>query len=112
MSEIVFLRSKAYSYKVLNDDKETKKLKGISKSTIDKYINFNQYKETLISYKKPNYNRMYQMNSEKHNMFVYEVNKKSLSPFDDKRYIFEDGITTLPHSDLETRNMILEKRLL
>ena len=29
-------------------------------------------------------------------MFVEEVNKKALSAFDDKRYIGEDGITTLP----------------
>ena len=25
-----------------------------------------------------------------------EVNKKSLSPFDDKRYIMDDNITTIP----------------
>jgi hypothetical protein len=37
------------------------------------------------------------LRSEKHNMYVEEINKLSLNPFDDKRYILEDGITTLPY---------------
>ena len=39
---------------------------------------------------------MYTLNSDKHNMYINEVNKVSLNPFDDKRYICDDGITTLP----------------
>ena len=39
-----------------------------------------------------------------------EINKKCISPYDDKRYIFDDGIRTLPFSDMETREkMILKK---
>ena len=40
---------------------------------------------------------MFRLNSEKHNMFINEVKKVSLNPFDDKRYICEDGINTLPY---------------
>ena len=39
---------------------------------------------------------MYTMNSENHNMYINEVNKISMTPFDDKRYICENGIDTLP----------------
>ena len=39
---------------------------------------------------------MHTMNSELHNMYINEVNKISMTPFDDKRYILDDGINTLP----------------
>ena len=41
-------------------------------------------------------NKMYTLNSKKHEMYVNEVNKISMSPYDDKRYIEKDGITTRP----------------
>ena len=40
---------------------------------------------------------MFLLNSDKHEMFVKEVNKKSISPFNDKRWIYNDGIKTFPH---------------
>ena len=40
---------------------------------------------------------MYNLNSKKQEMYVNEINKKSLSAFDDKRYILDDGITTYPY---------------
>ena len=40
--------------------------------------------------------------SNNHNITTYEKNKISLSAFDDKRYILDDGINTLPygHKDI------------
>ena len=40
--------------------------------------------------------------SKNHNITTYEKNKISLSAFDDKRYILDDGINILPygHKDL------------
>ena len=37
-----------------------------------------------------------------HRMYTYEINKVSLSAFDDKRYILADGINTLAygHKDI------------
>ena len=37
-----------------------------------------------------------------HRMYTYESNKIFLSAFDDKRYILDDGINTLPydHKDI------------
>ena len=95
MNEIVFLRSKAYSFTLTNSE-EVKKLKGIGKNTIEKDIKFNDYKNCLLN-KEIKMNKMYTLNSLKHNMYVNEINKTSMSPFDDKRYICEDGINTLPY---------------
>ena len=94
MNEIVFLKSKAYSY-TLTDLSEEKKLKGIGKTTINKDIKFDDYKDCLFN-NKTKMNKMYTMNSSKHKMFVNEVNKISMSPFDDKRYILDNGINTQP----------------
>ena len=95
MNEIVFLKSKAYSY-TLSDSTEKKKLKGISKSVVNKEITFNNYKNCLFN-TETQMNKMFRLNSENHNMFINEVNKFSFNPFDDKRYICDDGKTTLPY---------------
>ncbi|MCG7891854.1 MAG: hypothetical protein N0C80_16560 [Candidatus Thiodiazotropha endolucinida] len=100
MNEAVFLRSKAYSYTLVDPLRkhlsEEKKLKGISKTTIKKDIKFNDYKDCLFN-NETKMNKMYTLNSDKHEMFLNEINKISLSPFDDKRYICDDGINTQPY---------------
>ena len=93
ISEAVFLRSKSYSFKT--NSSTTKKLKGISKNVISKEITFEDYKETLF-HSSTTYKKMYTLNSEKHQIFINEVRKKALSSLDDKRYIFDNGIDTLP----------------
>ena len=95
MNEIVFLRSKAYSF-TLTDLSEEKKLKGIGKTTIKKDIKFNDYKNCLFN-NETKMSKMYTLNSDKHNMFINEINKVSLSSFDDKRYICDNGIDTQPY---------------
>ena len=96
MSELVFLRSKAYVFLVEN--KEVEKLKGITKTTIDKSLTLNDCKNVLLNpYININYHKMFLLNSDRHEMFVKEVNKKSISLFDDKRCIYNDRIKTFPH---------------
>ena len=95
MNEIIFLKSKAYAY-TLSDLTEKKKLKGISQPIVKKEMNFKNYKNCLYN-TETQLNTMFRLNSEKHNMFINEVKKVSLNPFDDKRYICEDGIKTLPY---------------
>ena len=41
--------------------------------------------------------KMRGIKSKKHELVTYESNKRSLSDFDDKRYILSDGINTLPY---------------
>ena len=122
MTELVFLRSKAYAFKSefltglqhssSEDGRsraegtaesgskiyEIKKLKGITKSTIKHDIKFQNFKDAITEpYENVFYKKMYVLNSEKHEMFVKEMNKKAISPFDDKRYINNNGIDTYPH---------------
>lgn len=97
MSELVFLRSKAYSFRVGGaGPQETKRLKGIGRTTVKKYVTFDDYKNTLFS-GLFSYRKMYTMNSSSHEMYVREINKKALSAYDDKRWIADDGIETLPY---------------
>ena len=106
MTDLVFLRSKAYAYKVNNEDK--KKLKGITKTTVSN-ISFDDYKNCLFQTPdkyKVRYDKMHVLNSDKHKMKIFEVNKKSLSPYDDKRYILNDGIRTIPHTDPVTSALL------
>ena len=43
--------------------------------------------------------------SEKHQLQTTKTNKVSLSSFDDKRFILEDGISTLPHGHYMIRDV-------
>ncbi len=94
MTEFIALRSKMYAYKT--KEKEDKKLKGIPKNIVKRKIKFEDYKESLERNKvfKHSFNTL---RSDKHNMFLSNVEKCSLSPFDDKRYILSNGINTLPY---------------
>ena len=40
---------------------------------------------------------MKRMQAKKHKIGTYEINKISLSRFDDKRYILDDGVNTLAY---------------
>ena len=42
--------------------------------------------------------------SKNHNLGTYETNKRSLSCFDDKRYIFKNGINTLAYAHKTYKN--------
>ena len=101
MNEIIFLKSKAYTYTFINNSEitdltEKKKLKGVSQSIVKKEINLGDYKNCLYNIELK-LNTMFILNSINHEMFINELIKISLNPFDDKRYIYEDGIITSPY---------------
>ena len=90
--EFVGLRSKMYSY--VKDDKEGgKTAKGIKKNIIKNNIKHENYKQTLFENKQMHH-IMKTIRSQNHQIGSYEINKVSLSCFDDKRYILEDGISS------------------
>ena len=93
--EFVGLRSKMYSYIKEEDGKikEQKTAKGIKKNIIKNNIKHNNYKETLFNNKQMHH-KMKTIRSQNHQIKSYEINKVSLSCYDDKRYIKEDGIHT------------------
>ena len=96
--EFCGLRSKMYSYIKENSLKECCKAKGIKKNVVEKEIKHNNYIETLFN-KSRNLYKMNIIRSEKHILNTYEVNKIGLSCYDDKRYILDDGITTLAYGN-------------
>ena len=93
IDEFVGLRAKLYLYKMFEGE-ESKKCKGVKKSVVKKSITHEDYKKCLLTGKeqlrKQNIIRSY-----KHEVYTEEVNKIALSASDDKRYILEDGISTL-----------------
>ena len=98
MKEFVGLRSKMYAYKIANKSKEieVKKAKGIRKCVVQKGIKFQDY-YTVIMNKSNIYRKQNVIRSYKHSVYSETVHKKALSFNDDKRYILEDGISTLAH---------------
>ena len=95
VTEFVVLRSKMYSY-IKDNQKGGKTAKGIKKNVIKKDITHENYKETLFNNKQMHH-KMKTIRSENHQLSSYEINKVSLSCFDDKRYILEDGKTSLAY---------------
>ena len=89
IKEFVGLRSKMYSY-VKDNEKEDRTAKGIKKVVINKEIKHENYKNTLFNNKQI-YHQMKTIRSVNHQLGSYDLNKISLSCFDDKRYIHNNG---------------------
>ena len=85
-----------YSMKKI-DDKESNMGKGVNIAT-----EFNEFKDTLFK-KKIIRHKMRRIQGKKHKVGTYEINKISLSVFDDKRFVLNDGIHMLAyfHKDLK-----------
>ena len=96
ITSFVGLKSKMYSYLVESPDgeiKNNKRAKGISDNVTKRDIDHKDYlsvlqNNTIVKHK------MKTFRSDHHVVSSYEINKTSLSCFDDKRYIFDDGITS------------------
>ena len=86
------MRAKLYSYKV--GDVEEKKCKGVSKDVVKKHVSLQDYKDVLFG-KGIMRREMVTFKSDLHNVTTQKMNKIALSGNDDKRYICEDGISTL-----------------
>ena len=90
VNEFVGLKSKMYSMKNI-DGKESNMAKGVNIAT-----EFNEFKDTLFN-KKIIRHKMRRIQGKKHKVGTYEINKISLSCFDDKRFVLNDGIHTLAY---------------
>ena len=89
--EFIRLKSKMYSY--TTEDKNNKTAKGVKKNIIKREISHSDYRDVIIDNKKMHH-QMKSIRSELHQISSYQLNKVSLSPFDDKRYILSNGITS------------------
>ena len=94
-----------YSYTVdLPKDKikNEKKAKGIAKNIIKRDIDHKDYLSVLQnnSIKK---HKMKTIRSDHHVVSSYEIKKISLSCYDDKRYILDDGITSYAYGNYKAK---------
>ena len=98
--EFVGLRSKMYSFTIAGGGRKNRAA-GVKKA-IAVGIRHQDYKETLRSTERMSANQAY-MRSKNHDMYIINMDKATLSPYDDKRYLLPDGISTLAygHRDIE-----------
>lgn len=103
IQEFIGLRPKMYSIKYMEDNKQVEKktAKGIKKSVTKRKIRHANYKECLFE-KKQSMASMNQIRSVNHQLYSIKLNKIGLSPYDDKRYILDDGMSTLAYGHYET----------
>ena len=92
ISEFVGLRSKMYSV-LFDNNEESKRAKGIVNCVTKYNIKHDMYRETLQN-RNMMYSKMNVIRSEKHQLYTMTMNKVSLSCYDDKRYILNDGINS------------------
>ena len=102
ISEFIGLRSKMYSY-IMDCGKGGMTAKGIKKNIIRKDLLHKNYKETLIKEGQMRH-KMRTIRSVKHQLHSYEINKISLSCFDDKRYLHDNGISSYAYGHYKIRN--------
>ena len=97
INEFVGLKSKVYSMKIF-DVKESNTTKGMNITAA-----FNKFKDTLFNKKILRY-KMRRIQAKKHKLGTCEINKISLSCFDDKRFVLNDGFHTLAyfHKDIDS----------
>ena len=95
ITEFVGLRSKMYSY-IKDNNKGGKTAKGIKKNIIKNNIKHQDYKNVLLENKQIHHT-MKTIRSINHQLGSYELNKVSLSCFDDKRYIANNGIKSFAY---------------
>ena len=73
------------------DCKEVSKAKGVNKK-----LRHDEYLDVLFN-KKVVRHKMKRIQSNLHKIGTYDINKISLSCFDDKRHVLDDGINTLAY---------------
>ena len=92
IAEFVGLRPKMYSI-LETDGHEKRKAKGVNRCTRDKALTHKSYVQTLFD-ERIEYVTMRQIRSHNHDVFTSEMNKIGLSPYDDKRYVLADRVST------------------
>ena len=90
VTEFIGLRSKMYSY-IKDNDQNNKTAKRILTNKIKKDIKHEGYKQILFSNRQM-YHTIKTNRSNDHQLGSYELNKVSLSCFNDKRYLLHKGI--------------------
>ena len=89
---MVALRPKSYAFHTSNNV-VVKKSKGVKRNVLERDISFNDFKDCLMNHI-PLTQTMRGIQSFNHHIYSMENSKLSLSAYDDKRFISEDGVHT------------------
>ena len=94
-----FIGSKSEMYSLISvDDEEVSKAKGVNKKMKHKGFVGVLFNRKLIRH------NMKRTQSKLNRLGTYDVYKISLSCFDDKRYVLDDGVNTLAYFHIDIRN--------
>ena len=96
VEEFIGLRAKMYSIKMAVTNNEIKKAKGVPKVVVKKDLKHEDYRRALMENHQTNA-KFAAIRSKDHQLRLLELEKKALCPGDDKRWICNDGITTLAY---------------
>ena len=88
------LKPKMYSYRT--ESKNNKTAKGVKKYVVKKDLKQQHYLDCLFK-NQIMHHKMNTIRSDHHEISSYQINKISLSCYDDKRYILDDGISSLAY---------------
>ena len=100
--EFIGLRSKMYSYEK-DDGKCDRTAKGVKKYVIKKFITHDDYKRTLGEGLQMKHS-MNVIRSNCHEVGTYNLKKITLSAFDDKRFLYTDGVRSLAYGHVRIRS--------
>ena len=105
IEEFVGLRSKMYSIKAA-DGEQKNTAKGVSRYVSENILTHQAYLDCLVK-KTSMKNKMTRFVHDCHQLYTVEQNKTSLSSFNDKRYIQEDGVShSFGHYEIELVNVL------
>lgn len=96
--EFIGLRAKCYALQLIEDKNITEKkiCKGLGRIAIKNRLKFKHYKKCLFEGIPKRFD-FHSIRSKKHNISTVRINKKALSHFDSKRWIFDCGIHSVPY---------------
>ena len=91
ITKFIGLRPKVYSIETVNGV-NTNKVKGCS----SRRVSFGRYRQVL-EFDLSTFQARCLLQSRRMNIATVEVTKTELTPFDDKRYLLENKVTSLPY---------------
>ena len=94
VDEFVGLRSKMYSLAYGNTEKKT--AKGVKRKVVENKLPHTTHTECLME-SRVEMCSMNHIRSYNHQLYSIKLNKIGLSPYDDNRYVLENGVDTLAH---------------
>ncbi|GBM39813.1 hypothetical protein AVEN_45777-1 [Araneus ventricosus] len=83
-------------YSILSNKGQKPKARGISRSVRQQQLKHVNYRNCQLS-RKPSSVSQFRIDSEKHRIFSMQQRKRALFAVDDKRYLLEDGVTSLSY---------------